>query len=96
MVAGLWNLPPECRTVLANHHSVMVDGMPHPYTSVLVMAEHFGAQRRTPYAFEKAPPPQRIIEAGRALRLDDARIALIGKEVDKVRGELTKARSDPA
>lgn len=38
-VLKLWGLPPALTLVVANHHSLMVGGMPHPQIAVLIIAE---------------------------------------------------------
>lgn len=46
-LARLWRLPPKLQVLLANHHSVMIEGKPNTLAALLCVSERF--------AFELAP-----------------------------------------
>lgn len=44
LVARLWQLPVDLQTVLAHHHAVLVDRIPHPVAAVVAVAEQFATR----------------------------------------------------
>jgi HD-like signal output (HDOD) protein len=40
ILAKLWGLPAEIEMVISHHHTVVIDGYPHPLAATICLAEH--------------------------------------------------------
>lgn len=83
-VAECWDLPREIKDVLANHHQVKMDGYPHPYCAVLVVAAAVVAELGLDLDIDgmpsRTPSPALLLEALDALGLTEVQFLLIRKQ----------------
>jgi HD-like signal output (HDOD) protein len=88
VVASLWKLPMDIQVVLGNHHAVLVDGVVHPLTAIIALAEQLSRHHGLSVLLgsENCDPTDgsALAHARRFLKLDDKRMDMLRKQADEL------------
>lgn len=100
VVASAWKLPMDVQLVVGHHHAVLVSGHVHPLTAVVAVADELACEggRGVVLGEERADrtDPATLERARSALQLDDRRMGLLRRDVQKLIPAVDERARTPA